>query len=115
MSRHWTRTAAAVAALALFGWAGQALAARDAMNIAFPSKFHTMEPYQTSARQMLQMGYMIWDPVVLRDAETGKILPHIATEWKATGDTTWEFTIRGDVKFHNGNPLTADAIRYTIQ
>ena len=91
------------------------LAARDTMNIAFPNKFATMEPYQTSSRQMLQMGYMIWDPLVLRDADTGKILPHVATSWKATGPTTWDFKIRGDVKFHNGNRLTAEAIRYTIE
>ena len=90
-------------------------AARDTMNIAFYSKFHTMEPYQTSSRQMLQMAYMIWDPLVLRDADSGKILPHVATSWKTPTDRTWEFKIRKDVKFHNGNPLTAEAIKWTIE
>lgn len=90
-------------------------AARDSMNIATYTKFHTMEPYQTSARQMLQMGYLIWDPLVLRDPDTGKILPHVATSWKTPTDRTWEFKIRKDVKFHNGNPLNAEAVRYTIE
>jgi peptide/nickel transport system substrate-binding protein len=92
-----------------------AQAARDSLNIAFYTKFHTMEPYQTSARQMLQMGYMVWDPLVLRDPDTGKILPHVATSWSTPTDRTWKFTIRKDVKFHNGNPLTAAAIKYTIE
>ena len=92
-----------------------AMAEKDSMNIAFVTKFHTMEPYQTSARQMLQMGYLIWDPLVLRHPDTGKILPHVATSWKTVDDRTWEFKIRGDIKFHNGNPLTAEAVRYTIE
>ena len=41
-----------------------AFAARDSMNVAAYTKFHTMEPYQTSARQMIQMGYLMWDPLV---------------------------------------------------
>ena len=114
MSLRWKRTVAAIAAVAVLGAAGQALAARDTMNIAFPSKFHTMEPYQTSARQMLQMGYLIWDPLVLRDPDSGKILPHVATSWKTVDDRTWEFKIRSDIKFHDGSPLTSEAIRYTI-
>ena len=92
-----------------------AQAARDSLNIAFYTKFHTMEPYQTSARQMLQMGYLIWDPLVLRDPDTGKILPHVATSWSTPTDRSWKFTIRKDVKFHNGNPLTSAAIKYTIE
>ena len=90
-------------------------AARNSMNIATYTKFHTMEPYQTSSRQMLQMGYMIWDPLVLRDPDTGKILPHVATSWETPTDRSWKFKIRNDVKFHNGNPLTAEAIKYTIE
>lgn len=36
--------------------------------------------------------------------------PELATEWEPTGDTTWEFTLREGVKFHNGAPLTAEAV-----
>ncbi|MCG8547780.1 MAG: ABC transporter substrate-binding protein, partial [Alphaproteobacteria bacterium] len=92
-----------------------ALAARDTMNIATYNKFLTMDPYQTSSRQMLQMGYMIWDPLVLRDPDTGKILPHVATKWSTPTDRSWKFEIRKDVKFHNGSPLTSESIRYTIE
>lgn len=105
---------AAAAAIAAFA-AAPAQAARDSMNIATYTKFLTMDPYQTSSRQMLQMGYMIWDPLVLRDPDSGKILPHVATAWETPTDKTWKFTIRKDVKFHNGNPLTAEAIRFTIE
>ena len=92
-----------------------AFAARDSMNVAAYTKFHTMEPYQTSARQMIQMGYLMWDPLVLREPATGKVIPHVATSWKHVDDLTWEFKIRDDVTFHNGNKLTSESVRYTIE
>lgn len=107
--------ALAAGSLAMAGLSAPAMAAKDSMTIAFESKFLTMEPYQTSARQMLQMGYLIWDPLVLRDAETGEILPHIVTKWSNPEPTIWEFDIRTDVTFHNGNKLTPEDIEYTLE
>ena len=108
---------AAVAAggLALAAVAMPAFAAKDSMTLAFQDKFLTMEPYQTSARQMLQMAYMIWDPLVLRDPDSGELLPHVATKWSNPESTVWEFDIRNDITFHTGNKLTAESIRYTIE
>ena len=40
----------------------------------------------------------------------GQVLPALATEWKRTGATTWEFTLRSDVKFHDGTMLDAEAV-----
>jgi peptide/nickel transport system substrate-binding protein len=100
--------------LILAGLAPGAMAAKDSLNVAAYTKFATMEPYQTSARQMIQMAYLMWDPLVLREPETGKVIPHIATSWKQTGERTWEFKMRGDVTFHNGNKLTAESVRFSI-
>lgn len=41
--------------------------------------------------------------------------PWLATDWEATGETTWEFTIRQDVTFHNGDPLTADEVVFSFK
>ena len=95
--------------------ATSAWAARDTLNVAAYTKFHTMEPFQTSARQMIQIGYLMWDPLVLREPDTGKVIPHVATSWKQVDELTWEFKIRDDVTFHNGNKLTAEAVRFTIE
>ena len=46
---------------------------------------------------------------------SGELVPSIATKWKGTnGGTTWTFTIRTDVKFHDGSALTADDVVYTV-
>jgi peptide/nickel transport system substrate-binding protein len=43
-----------------------------------------------------------------------EIEPWLATEWKTVDDTTWEFTLRDDVTFHNGEDLTADAVAQSL-
>lgn len=40
--------------------------------------------------------------------------PWLATKWEATGDRTWEFTLREDVTFHNGKPFTADTVEFSF-
>lgn len=41
--------------------------------------------------------------------------PWLAKDWEATGETTWEFTLREGVKFHNGAPLTADEVVFSFK
>jgi peptide/nickel transport system substrate-binding protein len=39
----------------------------------------------------------------------------LARSWKVINPTTWEFKMQPGVKFHNGNPCNAQAVRYTIE
>jgi peptide/nickel transport system substrate-binding protein len=42
--------------------------------------------------------------------------PSLATSWKPNGNgTVWTFKLRSGVKFHNGQPMTADDVVYTFQ
>ncbi len=56
----------------------------------------------------------IFDQLLGRDANTGQIGPRIATSWKPVSQTEWEFALRKDVKFHNGDPLTAEDVKFSI-
>lgn len=44
-----------------------------------------------------------------------ELRPWLATEWEATGKQTWEFSLREGVTFHNGAPLTADAVVFSLR
>ncbi|MEM1950263.1 MAG: ABC transporter substrate-binding protein [Candidatus Caldarchaeum sp.] len=44
----------------------------------------------------------------------GQLIPGLATSWKAEGPTTWVLTIRRGVKFHDGTPLDANAVKATF-
>lgn len=56
----------------------------------------------------------IFDYLVMRDA-TGDIQPALATEWQNITDTTWRFLLREGVTWHNGDPFTADDVKYTLE
>jgi peptide/nickel transport system substrate-binding protein len=44
-----------------------------------------------------------------------KIVPLLAASWTNPDDTTWVFTLKQGVKFHNGNTLTAKDVKYSLE
>ncbi|HEX9820502.1 MAG TPA: ABC transporter substrate-binding protein [Methylomirabilota bacterium] len=57
----------------------------------------------------------IYDRLLDRDAKTFKPKPGLAESWRIVNDTTWEFKLRRNVKFHNGEPFTAASVKATIE
>jgi peptide/nickel transport system substrate-binding protein len=53
----------------------------------------------------------ISDPLVATD-KTGKLIPWLVTGWKNTDPLTWELTLRQGVKFQNGEPFDARAVKF---
>jgi peptide/nickel transport system substrate-binding protein len=57
----------------------------------------------------------LYDPFLYPDLK-GEPAPHIATAWTVSDDgLEYTFTLRGDIKFHSGNPLTADDVVYSMK
>ena len=54
-----------------------------------------------------QVASLVHDTLIGWD-ENGKMVPSVATTWKLESPTTVALTIRSDVKFHDGSPLTAE-------
>jgi len=106
-----------VLALALALLAGVAAAQKsgETLRWASTSSIATMDPYyQHQREQMIVNGQLVWDTLVFRDPETGAIKPLLAKSWRWVGDTALEFTLRDDVKWHDGQPLTVDDAVYTF-
>lgn len=55
----------------------------------------------------------IFDNVLTRDND-GVITPQIATAWEYISDTELVLTIREGVTFHDGTPLTADDVAFSV-
>jgi peptide/nickel transport system substrate-binding protein len=54
------------------------------------------------------------DSLVSQDAK-GEIQPWLATKWTVSDDgLTWTFTLRDDVKFTDGTPFNADAVKANL-
>ncbi|MGI5157445.1 ABC transporter substrate-binding protein [Microbispora sp. CA-102843] len=57
----------------------------------------------------------VYESLLTRDA-SGEVIPGLATEWELSKDgTTFDVTLRDGVKFQDGTPLTADAVKRSIE
>src|SRR5580765_5913126 len=57
--------------------------------------------------------YGLYDGIVNQDKDA-KPIPGLATEWKNVNPTTWQFKLAQGRKFHDGNPVTAEDIKYSF-
>ncbi len=74
----------------------------------------TMDPHSQNETLTNNINSQIYERLILRDAKLA-LVPGLATEWKQTGPLTWRFKLRAGVKFHDGTPLTADDIVFSLQ
>ena len=81
--------------------------------ISQPAEATTMDPGRST--QVLTVNYFInlYDTLTRWDGAL-KLQPGLATSWKQVNDTTWDFTLRQGVKFHDGTPLTAEDVKATL-
>lgn len=61
----------------------------------------------------LNLAYQTMDPLILRD-DAGELLPGLAESWQAVDPLTWRFKLRAGVKFHDGQPFTAEDAKFTL-
>lgn len=67
--------------------------------------------YDTGAWAMASYIQIFDTLVVFRD---GAVQPSVATSWETVDELTWEFHLRDDVVFQNGEPLNAQAVKFTL-
>ncbi|OIQ32883.1 MAG: peptide ABC transporter [Alphaproteobacteria bacterium MedPE-SWcel] len=91
----------------------QALLAQD-ITVNLVNEPSTLDPHQQWNPDSYYVYRNIFDNLVTRD-NAGKIVPQIATEWTQVSDIEMVLKIRDDVTFHDGEPLTAEDVAYSIQ
>ena len=56
----------------------------------------------------------LWENLLSRDAK-GNLIPMLAERWEVLdGGRTWKFHLRRGVRFHNGDPVTAEDVKFTF-
>lgn len=114
---HWLATVAVTAGLTAgltWGAPAEAGKADDTLNWSTNREIAVVDPYYNNTRELVIMGHMGWDGLVLRDLESGEFKPLLATSWKWVGDTAIDFELRDDVVFHDGSAFDADDVVYTL-
>ena len=101
-------------AIALAG--ALAFAAADAQTLRWASAGdpQTMDPHSQNESMTNMMNGQVYERLTSRDRQL-KIVPGLATEWQQVGPLTWRFKLRQGVKFHDGSPLSADDVVYSVQ
>lgn len=112
---RWNRLIVTMAALLVLGLAGTAQAAgKDKIVVDLVNESATLDPHLQWNPDSYAVYRNIFDNLVTRDND-GKIIPQVATAWKFITDTEIEFTIRGDIAFHDGSKLTPEDVVYSVQ
>src|SRR5881397_4359067 len=74
----------------------------------------TLDPanhYSISATSVLRH---VFDPLV-DVTNDSKFVPALAETWRPVNNTTWRFTLRKGVTFHDGTPFNADSVVFTLK
>jgi ABC-type transport system substrate-binding protein len=105
--------AVAVAA-ALLPWRPAAAADSSTLVYADAGEPSTIDPAKANINWELTVTRNVYDRLVNFDlADPAKLEPALATAWKQDG-TTWTFTLRDGVKFHDGSAFDAADVKATL-
>jgi ABC-type dipeptide transport system, periplasmic component len=67
----------------------------------------------TDASSSNAVARRVYETLIVLDKDNN-IVPALATEWKQVDPLTWEFTLRTDVKFHDGTDFDANAVKASL-
>jgi peptide/nickel transport system substrate-binding protein len=112
--RQFLGLSAIAALLVLCGGPAQAGKKNDTLLWLTEFEPPTYDYYAQTLREGVLVQKHVWDTLVERDLVTGELKPHLATSVTFINPTTIEVKLRQGVKFHNGDPLTADDVVYTV-
>lgn len=74
----------------------------------------TLDPHVSGQAVTSRIVMNVFDGLLYQN-EKGEIQPHLATEYSVNANATeYTFKLRKDVKFHDGEPFNAEAVKYTF-
>ncbi len=106
----------AVASLAASFAAAPAFAqkSKDTLRIPVAEPIYTLDTYINPGVVSNVWGPAVYDHLLGFDSTKGDFVGHLAKSWKMPNETTYEYELNEDVKWHDGQPFTADDVVYTL-
>jgi peptide/nickel transport system substrate-binding protein len=84
------------------------------LTIGIGSIPNTPDPHRDSTANALPAYAQIFEKLVGVD-DAGRIVGVLAESWRTLSDTVWEFRLRRNATFHNGETFTAEAVKFSIE
>jgi len=101
-----------LAILFIFSLAAPTVGAAD-LSIALGGDVTSIDPHFHNLTPNNNIGAHVFDTLVMKEPG-GRIKPGLAESWRAVDDTTWEFTLRKGVTFHDGSNFTAADVIFSL-
>jgi peptide/nickel transport system substrate-binding protein len=83
------------------------------LKVGAGSGIRSLDPYFHNESPTNSVNYNIFDGLVNFDKDLN-YYPVLAESWELLDEETWQFKLRRDVRFHNGNPFTADDVVWSF-
>ncbi len=76
----------------------------------------SLDPAKSNRLQDDQVMWLLYDALTQLSADATKMEPALAERWKESADgLTYTFTLRKNVRFHDGSPLDAQAVKASYE
>src|SRR5688572_1127955 len=82
---------------------------KGSMTIALNEEPPMLAAHDATATFSYPVMRNVTEALLNRDPATNQLVGELATKWEQTNPTTWRFTLRQGVKFHDGSPWNAEA------
>jgi peptide/nickel transport system substrate-binding protein len=89
-------------------------ASAQTLRYANQGELKSLDPYTLKETTTIAHHAHVYEGLVTRDKDL-KIVPALAESWETLTPTHWRFHLRKNVKFHNGDPFTADDVIFSAQ
>ncbi|MBI3078245.1 MAG: hypothetical protein HYY85_14865 [Deltaproteobacteria bacterium] len=88
---------------------------RGRITVAIDSDVQSLDPMAVSDRFTQAVLWHVFDSLLYRDPQKGTLLPGLARSWRAVNPTTWELKLHEGVRFHTGEPASAEAAKFSLE
>ena len=93
------------------GAAGQA----GDLRIGMSAGLDLLDPTRTANGPDMDVMNQIYETLLQLNPETKALEPKLATSYQLINPTTWQFKLRTGVRFSDGEPFDANAVKYSIE
>ena len=109
------RLVVALAGVMLLVVVGTAPAAKDTLVIGMPTDVPIFDTHQATGLHNGGILNQVSEPLV-RLTPDGKVVPWLVESWQQSKDgKAWTLTTRKNVKFTDGTPFNAEALRFNLE
>ena len=84
------------------------------VTIALDQDPPTLDPNPGNQGYTFGVSAQVFGTLLYRDFADGQLKGRLATSWRQLDPVTWRFTLRRGVKFQDGTPFNAAAVKFTL-